>query len=121
MLNLTLFVNSCLGTYSTSFYDSLLLVLMGAPDAELSKTFLISKLQTFRSLPAMLPFMIGFTCTIICCCCSRTSAELKYHSLVLEIYSGLVLRRDRLTNNFVETICHPDVLKDCNFKFVDRN
>ena len=33
--------------------------------------------------------------------------------------TGLVLCRFRLTNNLVETISHSDVLKDCNFNFVD--
>ena len=68
-------------------------------------------------------------CSCHCCCCpgrrtkccgySRISAEPIYHSLVLEFYVGLVFHRVRLTNDLVEIISRLDVLKDCNFNFVD--
>ena len=54
-----------------------------------------------------------------CCGCSGISAEPIYHSLVLELYAGLVFRGVRLTNNLANIISRLDVLKACNFNFVD--
>ena len=55
---------------------------------------------------------------VMCCGCSRISAEPIYHSLVLEFYAGLVLHWVRLTNDLAEIISRSAVLKDCNFNFL---
>ena len=47
-----------------------------------------------------------------CCGCSRISAEPIYHSLILELYAGLVHHRVRLTKNPVEIISLSDASKD---------
>ena len=54
-----------------------------------------------------------------CCGSSRISSEPIYLRPVLEFYVSSVLQRVRSTKNLVETISRSDVLKDCNFNFVD--
>ena len=45
----------------------------------------------------------------VCRGCSRISAELKFHSLALELYAGLVLHWIRLYNDLVDVITQSDV------------